>query len=409
MAFYISHISLKNVRSFGPNLELHFRRNSDAGSSEFPPRMILIGENGTGKSSLLRAITLGLADEKDASGLLAEESTGQLVSNGTNEATIVIKVCNREDDNREQEIKTVIRNTRGQDRLKDKQPEEFAAGLVCAYGIGRAAEGPDQARGYRISDSVYTLFRYDDGLISAELILRRLKDFLGEEWYPHVMDRIKEALGLPKEVTIDLPSGGGVRVSGPRIDNDIPLGGWADGYRMTLGWILDLYHWAMRAECIDKTGDVAGIVLIDELEQHLHPSMQIDLPTRLKKLLPNMQIIATTHSPLVALGANPDELVVLKRVNGIVQAYESVRDFHGYSVEDMIADPSLFDSSVYSPVITQKLNRYHDLVTKAQDCSSEEKSELEELGSDLISYGIPEASENPIFKDLKTILDQHNL
>ena len=371
--------------------------------------MILIGENGTGKTSLLRSIAIGLADAKDTSGLLAEDSTGQLVTEGASHATIVITVSDR-DGRDTKKLTTVIRSEDGQDVLLRKDSEEdFAFGLVCGYGIGRATQGPDQPRGYRILDSVYTLFRYDDGLISTELILRRLRDFLKKSWYPQVMDKIKEALGLPSDVTIGLPRGGGVRVSGPKVGNNIPLEGWADGYRMTFAWVLDVYHWALRANCINHEGDVTGLVLIDELEQHLHPSMQIDLPARLNKLLPNVQIIATTHSPLVALGAEPEELVVLKRNGDIVQAHDLVRDFRGYSIEDMLADEKLFDSRVYGPRITQKLDRYHELIKNELQRSQNEDDELKTLGSELTSYGIPEASTSSTLKELQMIIEKYNL
>ena len=190
----------------------------------------------------------------------------------------------------------------------------------------------------------------------------------------------------------------------------IPLEGWADGYRKTLAWILDLYAWAMRANCITKTGDVNGIVLIDELEQHLHPSMQTKLPSRLSKLLPHAQIIATTHSPLIALGAAPEELVVLKRQGGNVVAYEGIRDFYGYSVEDMLSDPKLFDSDVYTPELTEKLQRYRKLAGKSQSSRSpKDRAELQKLASELAAQQIPEVRENPALTELQRILKKHNL
>ena len=327
---YVSRVSLRNVRSFR-RLDLDFSKRSP---SRRPLHTVLIGANGTGKTTLLRAIAVGVADRKDTNGLLAEP-TGQFVSDFNAEAIIEIEIQQPGQEN--QNIKTVIKSENGQDVLVEKTPDVFAADrLVCGYGIGRANEGPDPGRTYRVIDSVYTLFQYEQPLIQTELALRRLEDFLGEKRYQNVLTNIKKALGLRPTDTIETTKGGGVTISGSRIGKRIPLEGWADGYRKTLAWILDLYAWAMRADCVTETGDVTGLVLVDEIEQHLHPSMQANVLSRLRSLLPRVQIIATTHSPLVALGSQPEELVALRRQGRQVFAYESVADFYGSSVEDLL-------------------------------------------------------------------------
>ena len=404
---YISRVSFRHVRSF-KELDLDITTRSKSGDQCPRLRTILIGANGTGKTTLLRAIALGLADRKDASGLLAEP-TGQFVSENEIKATIDIDLLADEATT----IKTSIKSEGHQDVLESKDPETHAADfLVCGYGISRANEGPETGRKYRMIDSVYTLFQYEQTLIQTELTLRRLTDFLGSDKYERVMDKIKQALGLGRADTIKLKKGGGVRISGPKIGENIPLEGWADGYRRTLAWILDLYAWAMRANCISETGDVKGVILLDELEQHLHPSMQANLLARLSKLLPSAQIIATTHSPLVALGAAPEELVVLKRKGRQVTAHTFVRDFDGYSVEDILSDPQLFDSDVYKPTLAKKLRRYRKIAKKsASSRSASESNELDRLRSELVAQQIPVArsTENPVLKELQRILQKHDL
>jgi predicted ATP-binding protein involved in virulence len=405
---YISRISLRNVRSFR-ELDLDLTTQSRSGLPTPRLRTILIGENGTGKTTLLRAIAVGLADQKDASGLLAEP-IGQFAER-KRDAIIEIELRSNQGRESSKTLRTVIKNENGQDVLSSKEPETLATNyLVCGYGISRANEGRGEGRTYRVIDSVYTLFQYEATLIQTELALRRLRDFFGEKLYRAVLNNIKEALGLDSGDSISLARGGGVRISGDRIGRNIPIEGWADGYRKTLAWILDLYAWAMRARCITKTGDVRGIVLLDELEQHLHPSLQIKLASRLSKLLPYAQIIATTHSPMLALGALPDELVVLKREGGSVVAHESVADFQGYSVEDMLSDPNLFDSDTYKPEVTEKLHRYRKLASKSQSSRSpNQQKELQKLGSELAAQEIPEFRENPALKELQRILKKHNL
>ena len=408
---YISRVLLQDVRSF-KSLDLDITTGSESGPRRPRMRTIVIGANGTGKTTLLRAIALGLADAKDTSGLLAEPS-GQFVREGKPKATISIDVQTEDTTAGETTLTTVISSEHGQDILLDKTGDSRVENhLVCGYGISRVNEGPDTGRKYRVIDSVYSLFQYEQTLIQTELTLRRLRDFLGTKnnKYERVLDKIKQALGLESADTIKLAKRGGVRISGPSIGTDIPLEGWADGYRKTLAWILDLYAWALRANCITDTGDVKGVILVDELEQHLHPSMQTKLPARLSKLLPSAQIIATTHSPLVALGTAPDELLVLKRQGRKVTAQASPRNFGGYSVEDMLSDPQLFDSDVYGPDTAEKLRRYREIAqTSASDRSPVERKEFDRLRSELTALQIHGIVNNPALQELQRVLQKHNL
>jgi len=90
-------------------------------------------------------------------------------------------------------------------------------------------------------------------------------------------------------------------VSGPW--GDLPLKALGDGYKATFAWVADLMGWAIFLEHdVPSSDNINGIVLIDEIDQHLHPVWQRRIVKRLYKHFPNIQFIATTHSPIVALG-----------------------------------------------------------------------------------------------------------
>jgi hypothetical protein len=398
----ITRLSLTNVRCLNP-LELRFEDGK--------MQTILIGRNGTCKTTILRAIAIGLADSKDASGLLAE-ATGVLVAEGKKTALIEIDVVQDEGLKETFTVKTEIGTDDGQDVLIKKEPQHGLPGnpLVCAYGVGRQTEGAPLVRPYRILDSVYTMFDYDTPLVSTELALRRLRDYLGTRKFPRTLGAMKRALGLGQSDRIHLPKGGGVTVSGPSIGKAIPIEGWADGYRKTLSWILDLYAWGMRAEGVTKSGGIRGILLVDELEQHLHPSMQTSLLSRLSKLFPEVQLVATTHSPLLALGAELESVVVLKRNRGRIRRETSVPDFTMYSVEDMLADPDIFDSMVHRPETNKTLTRYRELAAKsAVSRTTSEKKELKTLADKLSAQQLPQVHESAAAKKLNQLLKKHNL
>lgn len=406
----ITSLQMINIRGFR---ELTL----DLGTHEISPRRktLIIGKNGTCKSTILRAIAIGLSDIPDASRLISEP-IGGMVSEGETSGKIKIDLCG-EGTKTDRDIhierisdkELVVRRARGGGSLGG-QWLTTATPFVCGYGAGRFGIGAEISREYRIADSVYTLFNYQQPLIGTELTLRRLEDFLGTEIYERTLSSIKRALGLTDADQIRLGRGGGVEILGPSIGKTIPLEGWADGYRMTFIWILDLYAWAMRAGSLDEDGNVEGILLVDEIDQHLHPSMQAEILPRLSELLPKMQIFATTHSPLVALDAKPEELVVLKRDGHRVVLQESIPDFSGYSAEDMLSDPRLFDSEVYGQETREKLDEYQQLVSiPREERDPEQDHRLRSLAMDVGSLGQPKSQDSEATRILKQLIAKHGL
>jgi predicted ATP-binding protein involved in virulence len=91
------------------------------------------------------------------------------------------------------------------------------------------------------------------------------------------------------------------------------LGSLGDGYRSTITWVLDLLAWKMLSRRTLDPRRMAGIVLIDEVEQHLHPRWQLRVMELLNRVFPLMQFIATTHSPLVVSGCRHCRVHTLHR------------------------------------------------------------------------------------------------
>jgi predicted ATP-binding protein involved in virulence len=58
-------------------------------------------------------------------------------------------------------------------------------------------------------------------------------------------------------------------------------------------------------------GEMEGLVLIDEIDLHLHPKWQLGLIPTLKRVFPRLQFIVTTHSPMVLPGLSREEVVIL--------------------------------------------------------------------------------------------------
>ncbi|HRI65661.1 MAG TPA: AAA family ATPase [Polyangium sp.] len=94
-----------------------------------------------------------------------------------------------------------------------------------------------------------------------------------------------------------------------------PIAGIAlsHGYQSTFAWIADLIgHVLLESNIEVKSLQVMeGLVLIDEIDAYLHPRWQATLISALRRIFPNMQFVATTHSPAVLAGVAPDEIVRL--------------------------------------------------------------------------------------------------
>ena len=309
-------VELENIRGLA-SLRLDFGRPRPGAGSPGALRQratVVIGQNGTNKSTLLRAIALGLAARTDASAMLATE-TGSFVRHGASEGRIVVEL-RYPDDRSVKVVKTLRREGNRSDVLVDSEgpsAEELNL-LVCGYGAARGITGTDSGRDYRVFDAVSTLFDYRRELLSPELTLRRLSDHLGEARFQAVLTRIARAMGLSGDTPrIEFGRGGGVTISADEVGDRIPLEALADGYRVTFNWLLDLYGRALRPDWLTEEGSPASLVLVDEIDQHLHPELQTRVVAELTRVIPDAQYVVTTHSPLVALGAHPSQLVVLER------------------------------------------------------------------------------------------------
>ena len=379
---YVSRVCLKNIRGIR-DLELKFTQDGEPQAST-----LLIGMNGTGKSSVLRSIVLGLASETDATALLAEKFGSPFISEGQDKGTIELDYV---DDcgNNHSVVREIGRDGPHTEKATSRNASELQQPLplVVALGAGRSNEGASSVSTYGIVHSTYMLFDYDGTFFDPELTLRRLKDYLEDAKYQRVLKNIKAALGLREEDSLHLPRGGGVVVSGPYREDSIPLHSWADGYRITLNWLLDVYAWAMMCEgSIDEQGHIHGVLLIDEIEQHLHPTMQRTIIQSTKKLFPKMQIVASTHSPLVVQGAESYEIVSLHRSESRITAMQ-LRDYSRFSIEDLFTAEELFNTPPNSIEVEKSKATYRSLIAKGE-LSSEEQEQLRDLGRTLADLRI---------------------
>jgi len=409
--YKINKIKLTNIRGF-KNIELNFNNGKDNPRN----RTLIIGTNGTCKTTLLRSIILGLADYQDATALLAENN-GIFIRQNAIEATIEIVLIDESNNNETISVFTSIVERGGKDILSKKHvqigntrksslpfPDKL---FVCCYGAGRSVEGPEYGKEYRLIDAVYSLFNYEQPFIGSELTLRRLQDLLGDQKYLNTIKKIVQLMGLDSNHTIEIQKGGGITLTGPNFGEKIPIPAWADGFKLTFNLILDFYAWAMKANNLKQNGSVDGILIIDELDQHLHPNLQANILPNLTKWFPELQIIITSHSALVTLNTDPSELVVLRRKTDEIIVSDKVPDYRGFSVEDLLADEDIYDAPIYSNIVSNNINEYHRLIQKTVK-NKEEIEKLSELVKKLKNIQLITLEKDPLFKQLAELQDKLN-
>ncbi|MEM8534817.1 MAG: AAA family ATPase, partial [Chloroflexota bacterium] len=100
--------------------------------------------------------------------------------------------------------------------------------------------------------------------------------------------------------------------------NPLNVSQLSDGERSMLALVFDLSRRLALAnpQSDDPLREGRGVVLIDELDLHLHPSWQRTIVDRLTTTFPNCQFIATTHSPQIVGEVRPEQVILID--NGVV-------------------------------------------------------------------------------------------
>lgn len=145
----------------------------------------------------------------------------------------------------------------------------------------------------------------------------------------------------------------------------------ASGYSAIFHIILDLMM-RMEKNIIGKKYDMNGIVLIDEVDAHLHLSLQKNILPILKKLFPNLQFIVTTHSPFV-LNSVEDVVVYDLSDNRLINSVEGLSNLPYSGIVE-----GYFGASELSEILKAKFERYKKLAQK-QSFSEDDYNELADL------------------------------
>lgn len=338
---YIDSIRIKNFRCF-KDAELQLRHPSE-NPKAFPDLRcrnvnLLLGDNGAGKSSILRALALSVLGPIVAESgfrpyyLVRRSRTAR----GINKAVIdAHAVLHPQDRGSTKSLRSsspkpstlnlhleVFRRGDHESILSKRGPsliyglyfEKSPAFFVAGYGANRRVEeattyspaDAQKARGIRYQ-RVAGLFEPQVALVplSSWLVVLKARN---KRRFVQVQRLLNNLLPSEAEFT------------GKMIDRDfafkihgqeLPFSALSDGYRSYIGWIADLLHHVLETcPSGQKLTENRGLVLVDEIDLLLHPSWQRLIIEQVSTSLPNIQFVFTTHSPLVAASLQNENLFV---------------------------------------------------------------------------------------------------
>ncbi len=304
-AAHIHRISLEGLRCFD-RLDLDLTAPSDQRQGQW---LVLLGNNGHGKTTLLRALSLALMPHKASQNHLYELSqSAKLIRHRTPRAEVEIDIGTQAKAHIRLELDGSTESVRSVRALSNSP-------LILGYGCRRGSALGDREGTLKLSplNGCDTLFDEHANLANAHYWL-----LTAQKKHPGPFEALRETLKRVLKVdAIDLDADT-VWVTGPRIGR-VPLAGLSDGYLTTLGWVVDMMaRWWTYAEQSGFTlpdsfnEHMPCIVLIDEIDLHLHPRWQTEVVKRLRSLFPMTTFIATSHNPLALTGLEPHEIVILR-------------------------------------------------------------------------------------------------
>ena len=413
---YFSALELENVRCFG-RLQTLSLTDEDANPVQWT---LILGDNGVGKTTLLQCLAWmkPVVSEEENTRLKFLEPTLSSEENSTLNSLIrvgpdvkstlratfsvgrFLQSQGKKANGRDVTIGMTLLGRNGQlghaQSFAQVNPEStlsehmHASDLVMfAYGAARRS-GTLKVDRRNIYNPLASIFRDSAELYDAEDILLNLDYRAAKSATDQDKRRLQKVKQVLATVLPDVGCEENVRILGPEILSSpsepsgvrfktpygvVPLSALSLGYQTTLTWIADL---ALRLyERYPDSPDPLsepGIVLIDEVDLHLHPHWQRRMMDDLSTCFPAVQFIATAHSPLVVQAAESGNLAVVQKREGQARIEMHSESVSGWRADQILAS-DLFGVPTRSRTI-EMLVRERNGLLDAADRQPAEKNRL---------------------------------
>ena len=410
---YFLSLELENVRCFAEPQVL-----SLVDSSGRPARWtLLVGDNGVGKTTLLQCLAWmrptpyypTATDQKGIQPLLHDQDPpvmARLLREGAGITTLRAEMVQisflTSQLPRTARVRTGIelraRNNQFHDANRtENKPEMTVDPFIITYGANRHMGHQNVGKSPE-SGSVDLLQTDDTELIDAAEVLSDL-DYSAYKERPKARARLEKMKHALAEILPFIAESDDIEILGPQQPGGsdesgglrfrtpygrVPLDGLSLGHRTVTAWIVDL-AWRLIVQYPEsaKPLEEPAVVLIDEIDLHLHPYWQRTIMQQLSGHFPNVQFVATTHSPLMITSMINVNVAVLKQVDDDVVIENDPGAVEGWRVDQVLVD--LFGlKSARSKRFEDLMNDREKLLAKKR-VTVQEKARLKKIAEDLSS------------------------
>lgn len=377
---YITEVNIKQVR--------HLKDITINLSNKLRKNLIITGKNGSGKTSVSKAIRKHL-ELLLYSGIPSEESIRWNINDAkkriidnpqTDKEKNINEICYKNIESFEEQLRmwtsgAVIKCTSYADLKKKFNAGQF---IIAEYSDDRSAkmerynniEHIELKERYEIDDNPgQRLVKYLVNMKATQAFAMQSHNLVKvneiDKWFNNFENILKKVFDDESvHLNFDINDFQFTIEQNERLPFDFNT--LSSGYSAIFDIINDLI---MRMEK-HKTYELEGIVLVDEIETHLHLNMQRKIMPILTELFPRLQFIVTTHSPFILNSV--DNAVIYDLENKIL-----VQDgLNGYSYEGILK--GYFYADNLSDELKIKFSKYKELVGK-DELSNSEYAELESL------------------------------
>lgn len=368
----LKSISIRNFKAIEKiDLEMPVQTSSTENASTPLPALLVLGENAAGKSSILEAIALALCSKDERQGLDIDgfELDPRMLGGRAerNDASTRVKLVFQDDTFRTLSISHGRSRARGESAL----PMVLAYGAFRQYQSAEKIEGPNYSV-MNLFNSAVLLPNPEKWLLGLDRfeflrVARVLRNILSVEGDYEVIHR-DYAVQRCFIVT---------KVAGGTVESRTPLAHASSGYRSMLAMVCDILRALMNKKrniYFQSFTSASAVVLIDEVEAHLHPRWKIQIMRALRLALPNVTFIATSHDPLCLRGMQENEVVVMQRVETggntaarlpvCVEPITQLPDLTRLTVEQLLTSDFFSLMSTDQPQTELNLARMSDLLAQ---------------------------------------------
>ena len=389
---YIKRVEIHNIRAVKA-FDWSIESGQEAGWH------VLLGNNGAGKSTVLKAIACAVLGERGALSVVGDEWDPWLSGDSPN-GQVKLKAESLPEQGSPQTLEAEfgLEINRGSGIRNLYDSVDFReSGLFFASSFGpvrRVSKDGEHSFSPEAARHL-PLFRNDIGLPNVLKWLQNL-DYMKKDGdaagalVDDVVAFINQDGFLPNEAKLDKINSRGVMFQDAN-HQEIPFHDLSDGFRSILSLTLEV----IRQMAETNEGGIfssdkslitkRGLVMIDEIDAHLHPSWQKKIGFWLTKHFPNVQFLVTTHSPLVCWAAERGSVWYLPEASEEkepfrIEGADLQRLLYGDINEAMSS--SFFGRDVfYSEKAVEKRNRLAELNQKAlfEDLTETEAEEQQAL------------------------------